>query len=129
MTAKLEWTLSNIQQNIEQLQTSTVTINNKSTTTENRRLRTLFQIDMHQFCFFYHHAFFFKAITSVLPSVRHAISSEIVGQNPTKFVVLKCSHNLGEQRHSYFSPPLGPWTMAKRLSIIKFKFQYQFKRF
>ena len=36
MIAKLEWTLSNVQQNIEQLQTSTlgVTINNISTTTE-----------------------------------------------------------------------------------------------
>ena len=34
MMAKLEWTLSNLQQNIEQLQTPTlvVTINDKSTT-------------------------------------------------------------------------------------------------
>ena len=36
MIAILEWTLSNVQQNIEQLQTPTmgVTINKKSTTTE-----------------------------------------------------------------------------------------------
>ena len=36
MIAKLEWTLSNVQQNIEKLQTPSmgVTINNKSTTTE-----------------------------------------------------------------------------------------------
>ena len=36
MTAKLEWTQSNTQQNIEQLQTPTMgaTTNNKSTTTE-----------------------------------------------------------------------------------------------
>ena len=36
MIAKLEWTQSNVQQNIEQLQTPTmgVTINKKSTTTE-----------------------------------------------------------------------------------------------
>ena len=36
MTAKLEWTQSNAQQNIEQLQNPTmgVTINNESTTTE-----------------------------------------------------------------------------------------------
>ena len=36
MTAILEWTQSNVQQNIEQLQTPTmgVTINKKSTTTE-----------------------------------------------------------------------------------------------
>ena len=36
MIAILEWTLSNVQQNIEQLQTLTmgVTINKKSTTTE-----------------------------------------------------------------------------------------------
>ena len=36
MIAKLEWTLNNVQQNIEQLKTPTmgVTINNKSTTTE-----------------------------------------------------------------------------------------------
>ena len=36
MIAILEWTLSNVQQNIEQLQTSTmgITINKKSTTTE-----------------------------------------------------------------------------------------------
>ena len=35
MIAKIEWTQSNVQQNIEQLQTSTmvVTINKKSTTT------------------------------------------------------------------------------------------------
>ena len=45
MIAKLEWTQSNAQQNIEQLQTPTmgVTINNKSTTNQqqlNHRLRT-----------------------------------------------------------------------------------------
>ena len=36
MIAKLEWTLNNVQLNIEQLQTPTLgeTINNKSTTTE-----------------------------------------------------------------------------------------------
>ena len=36
MIAKVEWTQSNAQQNVEQLQNSTmgVTINNKSTTTE-----------------------------------------------------------------------------------------------
>ena len=36
MIAKLEWTLSNVQQNIEQLQTTTmgVTISKRSTTTE-----------------------------------------------------------------------------------------------
>ena len=61
MIAKLEWTLSNIQQNIEQLQAPSmgVTINNKSTTKEpHARIQEFLsggqsdKKDLTFFCFF-----------------------------------------------------------------------------